>query len=53
MESFVYRQLVRQAAFLESIPLGARKTPGYQACVHNDAGTAGQEPLCAKHLKLE
>ncbi len=34
MESFLFRQLVRQAAFRESIPLGARKTPGYQAGVH-------------------
>ena len=53
MEPFLFRQLVRQAAFRESIPLGARKTPGYHAGLMNDAGTAGQEQLCAKHLKLE
>jgi hypothetical protein len=34
IESFLFRQLVRQATFHESIPLGARKTPDYQAKVH-------------------
>ncbi len=31
MESFLCRQLVQRAAFQELIPLGARKTPDYQA----------------------
>ncbi len=35
---WVFRQLVRQAAIGESIPLGARKTPGYQACVYKLCG---------------
>ncbi len=38
MESCLFCQLVRQAAFPEPIPLGARKTPGYQACVHKRCG---------------
>ena len=54
MESFLYRQLERRAAFQGWIPLGERKTPDCPACAHTRYGNGNPEAtLCKKQLKLE
>jgi hypothetical protein len=57
MGEFLFRQVLILAAFRELIPLGARTTVLQHLIIRpaliHDTGTAGKEPLCAKHLILE